>query len=423
MKLVSLKYYTLRYFSVIIPLVIALWAASFYWLIVDEVYDNIDDGLKDTELRIKDEIKKNPVLLKTNEFGLAKFRFTELNPGDYEHKRHIYNAQMYMEYDGDHEPIRMLQSIFEAGGKNYQLEIYASTIEEDEFAFNLFLSLLGLYFILVVSMVLLNHFVLKKVWKPFYSLMEQLDSYKLGEKSRIDTSPKRISEFAELEAGINEMIERNEKIYSGQKQFIENASHELQTPIAIMGNKLEMMLSDENPDEKQISRISELLQDLSRLKKLNKSLLRLSKIENTQYNETSIQNFNQMTHEIFVELKELYAEKRLKTGISEEGIFEIEMNPELSNILLSNLIRNAFIHCPSGGKIQIRITETQFEIYNSGDSALDGDRVFERFYSDSKSSKSSGLGLAMVKSIVLNCPNLSVGYRFDNGHFFWLKKN
>lgn len=422
MKLISLKYYTLRYFSVIIPLVIALWAASFYWLIVDEVYDNIDDGLKDTELRIKDEIKKDPELLKTNEFGLAKFKFTELAPGDYEHNRHIYNAQMYMEYDGDDEPIRMLQLIFEADGRDYQLEIYASTIEEDEFAFNLFLSLVGLYFILVVGMVLLNHFVLKKVWKPFYSLMDQMDRYKLGGKNRIDTSPKRISEFAELEAGINEMIERNEKIYLGQKQFIENASHELQTPIAIMGNKLEMMLSDENMNENQISRISELLQDLGRLKKLNKSLLRLSKIENTQYNETSVQNFNLLTHEIFDELKELYAEKRLKTEIIDEGILEFEMNPELSNILLSNLIRNAFIHCPSDGNIQIKISETQWEIKNSGNSALDADRIFERFYHGSKSSKSTGLGLAMVKSIVQNYPRLSVGYRFENVHIFWLRK-
>lgn len=422
MKPVSLKYYTLRYFSVIIPLVIALWAASFYWLIVDEVYDNIDDGLKDTELRIKDEIEKNPKLLKTNEFGLAKFKFTELNPGDYEYKRHIYNAQMYMEYDGDDEPIRMLQSIFQFNGKNYQLEIYASTIEEDEFAFNLFLSLAGLYFILVASMVLLNHFVLKKVWKPFYSLMDQMGSYKLGEKNRIDASPGRISEFAKLEAGINEMIERSEKIYLGQKQFIENASHELQTPIAIMGNKLEIMLSDENMNENQLSRISELLQDLSRLKKLNKSLLRLSKIENTQYNEVSVQNFNRLTHEIFDELKELYAEKGLKTEIREDGIFEFEMNPELSNILLGNLIRNAFIHCPTDGYIQIHITETQLEIKNSGDSALDADRIFERFYRNSKSSKSSGLGLAMVKSIVHNYPNLSVGYRFENQHIFWLRK-
>lgn len=422
MKPVSLKYYTLRYFSVIIPLVIALWAASFYWLIVDEVYDNIDDGLKDTELRIKDEITKNPKLLKTNEFGLAKFKFTELNPGDYEYKRHIYNAQMYMEYDGDDEPIRMLQSIFQFNGKNYQLEIYASTIEEDEFAFNLFLSLAGLYFILVASMVLLNHFVLKKVWKPFYSLMDQMGSYKLGGKNRIDASPGRISEFAELETGINEMIERSEKIYLGQKQFIENASHELQTPIAIMGNKLEMMLTDENMNENQLSRISELLQDLSRLKKLNKSLLRLSKIENTQYNEVSVQNFNRLTHEIFDELKELYAEKGLKTEIREDGIFEFEMNPELSNILLGNLIRNAFIHCPSDGNIQIHITETQLEIKNSGDFALDADRIFERFYRNSKSSKSSGLGLAMVKSIVHNYPNLSVGYRFENQHIFWLRK-
>lgn len=168
--------------------------------------------------------------------------------------------------------------------------------------------------------------------------------------------------------------------------------------------------------------ISELLHDLGRLKKLNKSLLRLSKIENTQYNETSVQNFNLLTHEIFDELKELYAEKRLKTEIIDKGILEFEMNPELSNILLSNLIRNAFIHCPSDGNIQIKISETQWEIKNSGNSALDADRIFERFYHGSKSSKSTGLGLAMVKSIVQNYPRLSVGYRFENVHIFWLRK-
>lgn len=423
MKLISLKQYTLKYLLFLIPFVIALWAASFYWLIIDEVYDNIDDGLKDTELRIKKEIVKNPELLKIDEFGLAKFKFTKLKAGEYDHKRHIYNSTMYMIYDEDYEPVRMLQSIFRIDDNDYLLEIYASTIEEDEFVGNLFLSLIGLYIVLVISMVLLNRFVLQKAWQPFYSIMAQLGSYKLGREKRIDSSPHQIMEFATLEKEINEMIERNEKIYDNQKQFIENAAHELQTPIAIMSNKLELMLDEEHLNETQFYDISKLLENLSRLKYLNKSLLMLSKIENLQFSERSQQNFNDLTFEIFEELKELYTDKNLTTGISQNDAFEINMNPQLAKILLSNLIRNAFFHSPHGGTIHINLNKDKWTIENMGSRPLDKEKIFERFYHVSNSSKSSGLGLAIVNAVIQNYPKLSLTYHFDGKHVFTLYKN
>lgn len=422
MRPISLKKYTLRYFSIIIPVVIALWAGSFYWLIIDEVYDNIDDGLKDTELRIKRALDENPDLLNTEEFGLANFKFTALPAGEYDYGSHIYNSSMYMEYDGDDEPVRILQSLFEINGEDYLLEIYASTIEEDEFAVNLFLSLIGLYILLVAALVLINHFVLRKVWKPFYSLMDQTEQYQLGEKTKIDTSPNRITEFVELEERINEMIIRSEKTYAEQKQFIENAAHELQTPIAIMGNKLEMMFAEDSTDENRAAKISELLSDLRRMKQLNKSLLLLSKIENTQFNGSSLQDFNAVTKEILEDTEALYAAKNLKIDLSEKGDFKVESNAQLTKVLLSNLIRNAFIHTPAEGFINIEIDSDSWSIKNSGDTPLEDPKIFERFYHTSAVNISSGLGLAIVKSIIDNTPGLHLSYHFEEGHLFLLSK-
>ncbi|WP_161554469.1 sensor histidine kinase [Sinomicrobium soli] len=422
MKKRSLKNYTLRYLVVAILAVIALWAALFYWYIIEEVYDNIDDGLKDSKLRITREIKASPELLETGQYGIAQFRFTPLPGGDYSKKTHIYNSMMYMPYDDDDEPVRVLQSIFKENGQYYQLEIYTSTVEEDELLEDLLTALVVLYLALVGSIILINHFILRKAWTPFYRLLRQLQGYRIGSGQELEKPYGDVREFDELYGELRAMTRRNETIYTQQKQFIANASHELQTPLAIAANKLELIMGEGDLSEDQLVRINDVNQTLHRMKRLNRSLLTLSRIDNRQFQASETVVFNDLVQESLADLQILSSHKNILVSTENNGSFTMEMNRDLAVILLNNLLKNAMVHNPEKGTVNIRISDKELSIYNSGETPLDPQKIFRRFYKDEQNPNSTGLGLAIVQSIVSLYPPLSVSYRFDRGHCFLLHK-
>lgn len=418
----SLKNYTLRYLVIAILGIIALWAALFYMYIIEEVYDNIDDGLKDSRLRIMREAEGNPEILRTREYDIARFKITPLPPGDYSRKSHIYNSKMYMPYDDDDEPVRVLQNIFSSGGQEYQLEIYTSTVEEDELLEDLLTALVVLYIALVVSIILINHFILRKAWMPFYRLMEQLRNYKIGGRTSLEPVAANVKEFDELYGEISAMIARNEAVYTQQKQFIENASHELQTPLAIAINKLELLMGRDGLSEQNLVQIDEVNRTLQRLKRLNRSLLMLSRIENRQFRPSESIILNELVHQSLTDLEVLSKYKKTVITIEEKGDFIAEMNRDLATVLINNLLKNAIVHNNAGGILDIHISEREIVISNSGKTSLNPEQIFERFYKDEQSENSTGLGLAIVKSIIRLYPALSIDYRFEERHCFVLRK-
>lgn len=418
----SLKNYTLRYLVIAILGIIALWAALFYMYIIEEVYDNIDDGLKDTRLRIMREAESDPEILLTREYDIARFRVTPLPPGDYSRKSHIYNSKMYMPYDDDDEPVRVLQNIFSSKGQEYQLEIYTSTVEEDELLEDLLTALVVLYIALVVSIILINHFILKKAWTPFYRFMEQLRHYKIGGRNRLDPMPATIREFDELYTELSAMIERNETVYLQQKQFIENASHELQTPLAIASNKLELLMNRPDLTEESLVQIDEISRTLQRLKRLNRSLLMLSKIENRQFQPSGDILLNDLIKQALNDLEMLITSKKTEVAFREQGDFIAELNPDLASSLIGNLLKNAIVHNIKGGILDISVSEREVVISNSGETPLNKEQIFERFYKNEQNERSTGLGLAIVKSIIRLYPFLTLEYDYEGMHRFTLRK-
>ncbi|MGS2741042.1 sensor histidine kinase [Sinomicrobium sp. M5D2P17] len=418
----SLKNYTLRYLVIAILGIIALWAALFYMYIIEEVYDNIDDGLKDSRLRIMREAEGDPEILQTREYDIARFKITPLPPGDYSRKSHIYNSKMYMPYDDDDEPVRVLQTIFQVKGQEYQLEIYTSTVEEDELLEDLLTALVVLYVALVVSIILINHFILKKAWNPFYRLMEQLKHYKIGGRRSLEPVTANVREFDELYNEVSAMIERNEAVYTQQKQFIENASHELQTPLAIATNKLELFMGKQDLSEQDLVQVDEINRTLQRLKRLNRSLLMLSRIENRQFHPSESIRFNELVQQSLTDLEILTEHKKITVSVDEKGEFIAEMNRDLATVLINNLLKNGIVHNTTGGTLDIFISEKEIVISNSGETSLDPERIFERFYKNEQNENSTGLGLAIVKSIIHLYPALSIAYRYEGKHSFILRK-
>lgn len=414
----KLRNYTLRYLIIALLGIIALWAGIFYAVILEEVYDNIDDGLKNSKILITREAFSNEKILNTPEFGINQFKINPLPKGDYKHKDKFISTFEFMEYDDDDEPVRLLETVFEdAKGNPHLLTIRASMVEEDELLEDLLTALVALYLMLVISIALLNQIILRRAWKSFYQILERLKSFRLGNGHGFKAPDSHIEEFRVLGRELEAMLKRNEEIYSSQKQFIENASHELQTPLAISLNKLELFAENNNLPEEQMMELGKISDTLNRLVRLNKSLLMLSKIENRQYADEEDVDFNALALQLTDDFTDLAEYKNIKISIVPTAQLHYKMNKGLATTLLSNLLKNAIVHSQPGGAIEIVLEKNALSLINTGSKALDGKAIFNRFYRDSNNDQSTGLGLSIVQSIAATY-NLTPAYFFDGKHNF-----
>lgn len=423
---VSLKNYTLKYLASALLLIIAVWAALFYTFLIEEVYDNIDDGLKNLKIQIIREAYQNDKILTINEFDFNQFRITPIDVTQYKEGNFFRNESFYMEYEDDHEPYRVLETYFiDKEAQPKRLEIRSSVVEEDEFAQNLFVALVALYILIVTSIIIINNIILRKTWKPFYQILKKLGNYDFGKENYEKSKKTHIHEFELLNREIDTMIYRNEKTFRNQKQFIENASHELQTPLAVSINKIEILLEDENLPEEKLVELSNVREMLLKLVKINKSLLMLSRIENNQYFPKEEIVFNNIAKNILEDFTDMLIFKDIELKFTENGTFKTLMNPDLAYVLLSNLLRNAIKYNRKGGVIYIDFHNDGFEMKNTSQQtdSLNKEFIFNRFYKSNQDSSSTGLGLSIVKTIVENSPNLTVDYQHENDlHVFSVKQ-
>lgn len=424
---ISLKSYTLKYLASALFIIIAVWATLFYTFLIEEVYDNIDDGLKNLKIQIIREAYLNDKVMNINEFDFNQFRITSIELQDYKEGNYFRTESFYMEYEDEPEPYRVLETYFrDEEGQPKRLEIRTSIVEEDEFGQNLFIALIALYVVMVTSIITINNIILRKTWKPFYQILERLGNYELGKgNNNAKSESTNVREFKLLNSQIQKMIHRNELMFKQQKQFIENASHELQTPLAIAINKIEILLEDDTLSEEKLVELSNTRETLLKLVKINKSLLMLSRIENNQFSPREEVNLNTITKNIVNDFSDMIDFKEISLELTENKTFKLIINPDLAYILVSNLLRNAIKYNKNGGVIRIDFSENNFSISNTSSISepLDKSLIFNRFYKSDQDSTSTGLGLSIVKTIADNTPNLKIDYQFENNmHIFIVKK-
>jgi signal transduction histidine kinase len=221
-----------------------------------------------------------------------------------------------------------------------------------------------------------------------------------------------------LDDSVTTMVNRTRAAFTSQKQFIENASHELQTPLAISINKLELLAEKGTTTEAQAEEISSVILALERATKLNKTLLLLSRIENRQFSDRSSVDINQLTRETISELSDLSEFKSVTVSLVDDSSLTCDMNPELASIMLSNLIKNSIIHNYEGGTVEVKISSSRILVENTGTATtLDESQIFKRFYKNTSLNTSTGLGLSIVKSIA-DLYGFKLSYQFNGGHVF-----
>lgn len=423
MKLLS---YTYRKLALLLFLLMAVWGVLFYYAIIDEVVDETDDTLENYGEILMESALHDPSILETEGSLMSFYKFTPISEEEGRHYRQVfYDATVYIELEDEDEPVRVMCTAFRMpDGQYYELKLMISILERDDMVEAMLWYLGALFLLFLICTSIGIQLVLKGVFRPLHRLLDWLHCVQPGKEVPPLDNPTKIREFRQLSDAALDMGNRSYKAYEEQKQFIENASHELQTPLAIVRGKVELLAESEGMTEQQMEQLDEIYATLGRAVKLNKSLLLLSRIENGQYTEMEDVSVDEILDELLPDLMDIYEHKQVRLiRKREEQPFIIRCNHSLAQILVSNLVKNSLLHNREGGELQVLTTPTSLVIKNTGDVPLDGEKLFRRFYHGMDGKKdSTGLGLAIARSIALSS-SLKLTYEWQDGmHTFRLVK-
>jgi signal transduction histidine kinase len=337
-------------------------------------------------------------------------------------KDSLYNIAPYDSLYGENVPFRVLSFVVSLSGKPVLIKIRRPLLEAEDLIQSIVWVMFFLLVIIIAGLILLNRRLSGKIWRPFYAILEQLKQYKIETSDPILPHGSRIDEFNDLEEAIHELTRRNALVYRSYKEFTENASHEMQTPLAIFRSRLELLIQTHPFTSEQAGLINDLAEMNNRLSHLNKSLLLLTKIENYYFHERELIQPDELLKRIIMQLQHLADAREISLLYKEdEPIPTLYANRILVELLLTNLISNAIRHNYEKGIVLVGFTAGMLSIKNTGqDFGLDEVRIFDRFGKQSAHAYGTGLGLAISKKIT-ELYGYPLTYRFERGfHIFSL---
>jgi signal transduction histidine kinase len=405
-----------KYNRVNIPITIAVLLISsiaYYFILHYVLLRQVDKDLRIEQQEIIHHIQENGSLPETSNYKDQQITFQKTNLTDFKEK--FTTESVYNKRENEEEPYRRIDFLVTQNGTNYIATVKKSEQETEDIVRLILTITFSVIAVLLLVLFITNRFLLGKLWEPFNHTLSQLKQFNLSSKNNITLDTTNVDEFIELNKTAISLTQKVKNDYDSLKSFTGNASHEIQTPLAIIKNKIELLSQSDNLEESQIHIIQSLNDATSRLSRLNQSLLLLTRIENRQFEPSDridlsavvqkrIDNFRELA-----ELKDIKIEKNIKNNIA------VEMNDSLADILISNIILNAIKHNFPGGTIRIDLNESAFVVSNSGDEPkLKTAELFERFKKESTSPESLGLGLSIAKTIC-DTYGFDVSYHYETG--------
>ncbi len=405
----TLKYYL--FFSVIVMLL----AAPLFYFISQFLY--IDDA--DEELLI---LKKEFVTFSTPELNQTDIavwnkwnRDLKIEKNNVQiNKDTLFYQSYYNHLSKENEPYRVLNAPIAIQGKPYVFTAKINLVEKEDLIISIVLLFAFLVFILLTGLFIITKKISEKLWRPFYDTLQRIEEFEIDKNLNTKFDPCLIEEFNRLNHSINNLIERNILIYKSQREFIENAAHELQTPTAIFKGKLENILQRDDLNIEQFKLIDDLNNTTSRLVKLNKNLLILSKIESNSYTVNEKVNLKNIIENQLSFFKEQALSKKISITTELSDKIVVNSNHILAEMLISNLFLNTINHNQLNGQIFVKLTNHSITFANTGTLLpLQTEKMFERFSKSNPTSQGNGLGLSIIKKIV-DTNHWNINYHYTN---------
>jgi signal transduction histidine kinase len=360
--------------------------------------------------------------LKENEIAIFNKLSSDLQIEKFQNtisKDTLFNQSFYHNLVKENEPYRVLKTPVSVNEKPYTFSARINLVDNSELA----ISIMGVFTIIIIILLIGLFIITKKLsktlWKPFYETLQHIEKFEIDKNSNSKLKTNDIEEFNRLNHAINNLIEKNTSIYKSQREFIENAAHELQTPIAIFKGKLENILQRKDLNSEQFKVIDDLNNTTTRLVRLNKNLLVLSKIDSNTYIEIDKVNLKETIDNQLTFFREQALSKKINitTKLSNEVV--VSSNHILAEMLISNLFLNTINHNISNGTINIELTKDRLTFSNTGILVpLQTEKMFERFSKSNPTSQGNGLGLSIIKKII-DTNHWNINYYFiDRMHTF-----
>jgi signal transduction histidine kinase len=406
------------YYIVFSFLAFIICGIIFYVVISKNIYDEVDENLHNKKLQVENILKKTdslPDLYYAFDTNTTVKLTPEVKP------ERFIDTTYYSSEEKDDVRYRILVFTEKFNHKIYQFKISESLIESEDIIQGIIESMLAVFIILIIILFSFNYFSSKKIWRPFYKTLQKLENFDLSKNSKLEITESNITEFKKLNTTLQIMSSKILRDFSIQKEFSENASHEMQTPLAIIKSKLELLIQSENFTEDQVTLLQDISDTLNRLSRINQALLLITKIENKQYPVKENIDIGMVIRKHLQHFEELITEKSIETKIQLQSSTRIDMNPLLADMLVSNLISNAIRHNVVNGKLFISLTDHFLKFENTGlPLNFNPDSMFDRFRKGTQNSNSLGLGLSIVKKIV-ESSGMRIEYTFENNlHLFQL---
>ena len=398
-------------------MVLVAGSICYYFIVRYTLLRQLDNTLKVEEAEIIDFVKNKGQLPEPTNYKdqLIRFKSTEFPV-----RRRFRSISLYDQAEKEKDLYRTLIFPISVQGQNYEVSVSKSQAEKEDLLVLIVIITIGVVILLLLLQFLANRFLLRKIWHPFYGTLGSLWEFNLTKKQPVPYHPSDIDEFNELDNAVHQMTDKIFQDYETLKNFADNASHEMQTPLAIINSKLDLLIQDQNLEEKHVKQLQAMYDAVGRLSKLNQSLLLLTKIENNQFIHIERIGLSELVDEKLIQLEELVEARKLKLAFDKHDTV-VQMNSYLADILLNNLLINAIRYNVEKGSIRISLTANQIKVVNTGTPlAFQPDTIFDRFkkgnYSDG-----TGLGLAIVKQIC-DKYNFGLSYHFEEPlHIFTVR--
>jgi signal transduction histidine kinase len=333
-------------------------------------------------------------------------------PGEY----NIAPAAAQTDLETDSANLGIMIKTHQLAGNSYRVTTYISAKEYRHLLIKVSIAEGIIFILLLVSIVIINRSQSRRLWTPFYSTMNTVRGYDIRQnKPLFFDSSTGIEEFDRLNKTLRDLIDHVDQAYRNQKQFTENASHELQTPVAIIRSKVELLIEGPGLNEDSAQLLQEITEANERLGQMNKNLLLLTRIDNGQYPEVGPVAISGLLERLINFFQDYYANEGVKTKAAISTGVEINANPALIEILVNNLLRNAYIHNLPCGWVDVHLSDKELIVKNSGP-ALEGDpeHLFDRFRKGRVDNRTTGLGLALVRQIA-QLYHYDIRYTYQDG--------
>jgi two-component system sensor histidine kinase QseC len=331
-----------------------------------------------------------------------------------------FKDNTYLDEEYETKPVRQYIFPLKLGNTLFTITINKSAAEMEGLLRIIIIATVIMIATILLINFIINRKILSSLWNPFYKTIGEIRKYRLSEKHQLQLNKVSIDEFSSLNESLSEMTSRIYHDYESLKRFTENASHEMQTPLAVIRSKTDVLLQSVDWKEKEMQQLQQIEDATQRLAKLHQSLLLLTKLENRQFLLNEKVNLTDIVQQKIKEREDVLLAKKISVHTNLQPA-TISFHQHLAEILVSNLLNNAIRHTAAHGEIDVELSKAMFSVSNTSlNGKLDESKIFQRFYK-TDTSEGTGLGLAIVKEIC-NLIHADIGYQYqDDKHQFIIK--